>query len=389
VHETKRAFCEIILLETMDLKEKIFTVSEYIEVLNVYLKREEIRVIGEVSQMKRAVSGHVYFTVKDQNGEAVLDAIVWKGNYARCGVDLEVGMEVVLTGRPQIYPPTGRFSFVADTVELHGEGALKKAYDKLKAKLDKEGVFSPDRKRDIPELPSRVGVITSREGAVIHDFINNLGRFGFSVLLVDSRVEGQQATQSLLEALETLKKRDVEVVIMIRGGGSLESLQAFNNETLVRAVVDSPVPVIVGIGHDQDIPLVSLAADHAVSTPTAVAHLLNRSWEEAYQKIRQVPHLLIRVEQELKHIRSDIDAVLKSLLENVSEGISQLKRQLDHAKQVVGLNDPTRQLKLGYSIVRKRGKVIKTVGELGEGDDIETQLGDGNVRSKVEEIQQS
>ena len=367
-------------------QEKIFTVGEYIELLNVFLKREEVKIIGEVTQVQRAPSGHVYFSVKDAKGDATLSCILWKFNYARCGVSLETGMEVVLTGHPQIYPQTGRFSFVADTVELHGEGALKKAYDALKKKLSEEGLFAPERKRVLQPLPHKIGVITSREGAVIHDFENNLGKFGFQINFVDARVEGQQAVHSLIEAIHTLKKIDIEVLVIIRGGGSLESLQAFNNETLIRELVDFPVPVIAGIGHDQDVPLTALAADYMASTPTAVAHLLNQSWEEEFSKLQQIPHLLNRITQQLKELRADIDLAWKAVVDHAAEKLKYIEETLSRAEQSVRLNNPTRQLKLGYSIVRKGDTIIRSVVSLKKGDACTVQLSDGDVVSTVEKI---
>ena len=132
--------------------EHVFSVSEYIEVLNVGLKRE-VRLVGEVTKASQYPSGHVYFTVKDGAKDAVMDCVIWKFNYLQCGVKLEAGMEVILTGHPQVYAPSGRFSFVARLVELKGEGALKKAYDDLKKRLTEEGIFAPERKRAIPTLP--------------------------------------------------------------------------------------------------------------------------------------------------------------------------------------------------------------------------------------------
>ena len=370
----------------MELPEKIFTVSEYIEVLNVFLKREEVKLIGEVSQVQKAVSGHVYFSLKDQNGDAVMSSVIWKGNYMRCGINMEVGMELMLTGHPQIYAPRGTFSFVAETIELRGEGVLKKAYDELKKKLEGEGIFTPERKRPLPELIHKIGVITSREGAVIHDFVNNLGKFGYEVNVVDSRVEGQQAIKSLIEAIHTLKKKDIEVLVMIRGGGSLESLQAFNNEALVREVVDFPVPVIAGIGHDKDIPLVALAADFMVSTPTAVTHLINRSWQEAYAKIDQISHILLRVAQEIKKIYADLELSWSAMLNHTAERIEAIKQKIAFAEQTIKFNDPTRQLKFGYSIVRKGGKVMRNAQGLEKGDSLNIELSDGGVESTVDRV---
>ncbi len=370
----------------MNYNEKLFSVGEYIEVLNVALKREEIKLIGEVSSVKKAASGHVYFTVKDQKIDASLDCIIWNRTYQQCGVELVVGMELVLTGHPQIYPQRGSLSFVASTIELHGEGALKKAYDLLKKKLEQEGVFSPARKRALPELPHKIGIITSLKGAVIHDFNNNLGKFGFEIVCVDARVEGQQAVSSLLEAVEVLKGQDIDVLVVIRGGGSLESLQGFNNEALVRELVAFPVPVIAGIGHDQDVPLVALAADFMTSTPTAAAVLINRSWEEAYAKIQQVAHLANRVAAELRQVRLTMDTAQASVINQTAQALVAIRQQLSFSEKAVQLHDPTRQLKLGYSIIRKGGKVIRSVQKLQKGDGISVQLSDGSVESTIESI---
>ncbi len=372
-------------------QEKIFSIAEFIEILNVFFRREDVRITGEISELKRAASGHVYFTLKDKKDGAVMDAIIWSRNYQLCGVALEVGMEVVLTGHPNIYPPSGRLSFVADMVELVGEGALKKAYDGLKAKLEAEGVFAPARKRALPEFPQRIGVITSLKGAVIHDFENNLGKFGFKVMVCDSRVEGQAAVKDLLASVEAMREfapKDDEIggidaLVIIRGGGSLESLQAFNNEALVRAIVDFPVPVIAGIGHDKDVPLAALAADYMTSTPTAAAHLLNRSWEAAFSKVRDLGGIFVRMQQELKRRADDLDAARNSLVDQVSRRIAWAKERIDYSERFFRLHNPKRQLKLGYSITRRNGIIVRSVSGLAVGDKLEIELADGSIDSRV------
>lgn len=379
-------FSEAEPIETPTSPEgRVFSVGEFIEILNVGLK-QEVRIMGEVSQVQRAASGHVYFTIKDSKDDAVMNCVMWKFNYGQCGIDMQVGMELILTGNPQVYAPTGRFSFVASAIEFVGEGALKKAYDELKKKLTLEGVFAKERKRALPLLARKIGVVTSKEGAVIHDFINNLGKFGYEVSLVDSRVEGQQAVGPLIEAIQTLKKKDIEVLVVIRGGGSLESLQAFNNEALIREMVAFPVPVIAGIGHDQDVPLAALAADFMTSTPTAAAHLINASWEEAYAKVKQFTSIMNRIEDRMRRVRMDIDMAMRSVVDHTQQRILYIYEQLVSAERVMKVNDPTRQLKLGYSIVRERGKVIKSIKGIAVGDTLTIQLSDGEASSEVKSI---
>jgi exodeoxyribonuclease VII large subunit len=374
---------------------KVFTIAEYIEILNSFFKSQSARIIGEISELKRATSGHVYFSVKDKENPGSLDAIMWARNYQLCGIALEVGMEVILNGHPNVYPNNGRLSFVADTVELVGEGALKKAYDDLRKKLEAEGVFAAARKRVLPDYVSRIGVITSMKGAVIHDFENNLGKFGFKVNVIDSRVEGAQAVQPLLAAIRAMREivedegsrgTGIEALVIIRGGGSLESLQAFNNEALVREVIGFPVPVIAGIGHDQDVPLMALAADYMTSTPTAAAHLLSRSWEEARMKLQQFSGILIRVEQEIKRVRADLVMALSSVLDHAARLIDNAKEKIFSAEKFIKLNDPRRQLKLGYSITRRHGKIVRSSKEVALDESLTVEFADGTIRTKVEEL---
>ena len=262
-------------------EEKVFTVAEFIAFLNVNLKSTKVKIIGEVGEVKFGPTGHVYFTLKDDKDGAMLNCIIWSHKYKLFGVKLETGMKVLIFGNPEIYAPSGRFSFITDTIELAGEGELKKQYDELKRRLEKEGIFALENKRAIPKYPQKIGLITAKQGAVIHDFLQNIGKFGFKTIFIDSRVEGQGAVEDILNSIKTLRKKDIDVLVIIRGGGSMESLMPFNNEMIIREIVGFPVPVIVGIGHDKDIPLVCLAADKSESTPTAVANLLNESWDKA------------------------------------------------------------------------------------------------------------
>ncbi len=366
--------------------ERLFSVAEYIELVNIALKREEVRLVGEVSSVKHAASGHVYFTIKDAKADASLDCVLWRTTYRQCGVELAVGMEVILVGHPQLYAPRGSFSFIASSIEIHGEGALKKAYDELKKKLSKEGVFDSDRKRLLPELPRRIGVITSLKGAVIHDFTTNLGKFGLEIRCADARVEGQQAVASLIEAVQLLKKEPLDVLVIIRGGGSLESLQGFNNEALIREIIAFPVPVIAGIGHDQDVPLLALAADYMASTPTAAANLVSQPWRDAYNKIEQVAHLAGRVGQEIRRLAQELTVTQTRISTIMETALAATRERLLFAEKTIRLHDPTRQLRLGYSIVRRGRAVVKSIAQLAPDGEVELQLADGSAESIIKKI---
>jgi len=269
-----------------------------------------------------------------------------------------------------------------------GEGELKKQYDKLKQKL--EHLFVEEKKRPVPDFPCRVGIITSKQGAVINDFLNNLGGYGFRIKMVDSRVEGQEALKDLLLSLKTLKKEKLDVLVIMRGGGSLESFLAFNNEALVRELSNFPVPTIVAIGHDKDVPLLALAADKMVSTPTAAASLLNQSWQ--------------RLEWELKEKEASIFSFLSSffdkfnfleykvregLLRIIEKEISDLRTRIERFQSVVLSNDPRRNLALGYSIARKSGKIIRSIRNINVEDVIDLEVSDGIIKSKVNERKKS
>ena len=410
----------------------VFSVSEYIEFLNIGLKKfGAAKITGEVSSVKMGPTGHVYFAVKDKSGNALVNCIIWRNNYNLCGVKIEIGQELIMNGCPDIYAPRGTLSFKANTIELKGEGALKKAYDELKNKLTEEGLFKEEKKRAIPNFPEKIGVITSKQGAVIHDFLNNLGKYGFKTKMIDARVEGQEAVKEILNAIKSFENKDIEVLAIMRGGGSLESMMPFNNEVLVRAIVDFPVPVIVGVGHDKDISLIALAADAMVSTPTAVANLLNQSWDQAilllerreryiidnYEEIVTDASLIL--EQSLRTIYEIKDLIFekyrkidtntriafqnfayclqkteinlkslwsKSIIIKLESLISIVSQKIDNITKIIFFNNPERQLKLGYSIARFNGKIVKDVESVSVGKDLDIYLSNGLIVSEIKKI---
>jgi exodeoxyribonuclease VII large subunit len=411
--------------------DKPYTISAYLSFLNAEFEKCKARVQGEVSSVDIR-NGYLFFSLKDKDDESVFPCFMWRNNYEICGISLEIGMEVVVDGFPEIHAPNGKFSFKVSVIELVGEGALKKSYDQLKKKLEAEGLFSELRKKPIPDFPQKIGLITSESSAVIHDFLNNLGKYGFHISFVNSRVEGQIAVRSLLSAIKYFSGKDLDVLVIIRGGGSLESLQAFNNEVLVRKITESKIPVICGIGHDKDIPLASLVADKAVSTPTAVAVALNKSWEQAisslsviennllyqYQKafdaaVRRVESLsgnlvrffdnifqafnklrhaiennLSRMAYEIKDAGKTLSLFSRSLLENLKREFENKSRMLDDTEKQLKIFDPVRQLALGYSIVSAAGKVVKTTKQVSIGRELDIRVSDGEIKSIINKIKQ-
>ena len=278
---------------------KIFSVSDYVRLLDEGLRAFCAKIVGEISEVNPGPTGHIYFTLKDEKDECLIRCVIWRGRYNLYGIRLREGMKIIASGEPSLHPKYG-FKFIAKVIEPAGEGILKKEYEALKRKLEAEGIFSLERKRSIPEFSRRLGLITSWNGAAINDFLNNLGKYGYRIKFIDSRVEGQAAVPELIRAIDYFIERgQIDVLVLIRGGGSLESLQAFNNETLVRRIASCPFPVICGIGHDKDVPLASLAADRAVSTPTAVTSVLNESWDRALADLSMFEREIIYRYQEM------------------------------------------------------------------------------------------
>lgn len=263
------------------------SVNTYIGTLNRVLSGQRGRIQGEVTSIK-AYPKTVYFEIKDKDGSAILNCMIWLNVYQANGINLKAGDEIIVTGTPNIYAPSGKLSLMATTIEYAGEGALKQAYDRLKLALSADGLLSQDRKRPMPQFPKRIGLITSMSGVVIQDFSANLNRHGFKIKTFDSRVEGKDAIHDLLKGLEVMSKQDIDILVIIRGGGSLESLQAFNTEAVVRAVASFKAPVITGIGHDVDVTLTQLVADIGKSTPTAVAEAFNEPWDGLASEVNSI-----------------------------------------------------------------------------------------------------
>ena len=412
------------------MEDKIFSISEYIAILNIELRKCAAKIVGEVGKVDIYPSGQVYFSLRDEKEQSVINCIIWKDKYRLFGVEIKEGIKLIATGRPDIYKQTGRLSFIAETIELAGEGILKKEYEKLKRKRGDEGIFEESKKRAIPAYPQKIGIITSKQGAVLADFLSNIGNYGFKIKMVDSRVEGQSAIPDLLSAIKTIKKKDIEVLVIMRGGGSFESLQPFNNELLVREVASFPFPVVTAIGHDKDVPLAALAADRSVSTPSIAATVLSESWEQAtsllegherdiigsYEDVLDSVNSLIN--QSVDAIRGIKDLIFdkykeietalkisfqafKNALQNNKNNLksswrksvfgfnsllSIVKQQLAHSEKIIHLRNPETQLKLGYSIARCGNRLIKSIRDTKIGEDVNIRVVDGTVISKVKNI---
>lgn len=416
--------------DVSDTDEEPLTVSQFLDGLNLELSGMAARVRGEVSSVdiRERV---IYFSLKDSGDESTIQCLIFRYQYQLSGVSLAIGDEIIIEGSPDIYKPSGRLSLKVGLIELCGEGALKKAYDILFQKLKDEGLMSPERKRALPEFPRRIALITSEQGAAIGDFSMNLGPLGLRVDFYPASVEGKRAVVDILEALRFFSRQAnrYDALVMIRGGGSLESLQAFNNETLVREISACPIPTLLGIGHEKDVTLAALVADMMVSTPTATARTLREPFERARQSIAHASELLVerferrmaeqqtiidRSEQALSRIfpklrerfvRSEerllrsIDRtcfVLFRLIEQCGEsekfllsGFAAVRERcrisLSHAEEKLREYDPKRALSLGYALVRSGDTLIRSVTQVKRGDRLSLQVRDGTIETEVKD----
>jgi exodeoxyribonuclease VII large subunit len=235
-----------------------------------------VRIRGELSKVKIHTSGHLYTDLKDEN--AVINAVCWRGTVSQLSIKPEEGLEVICTGKITTYPARSNYQLVIESMELAGQGALLKMLEERKKKLQAEGLFDATRKHALPFLPTRIGIITSPTGAVIQDMLHRLGdRFPRSVLLWPANVQGENAVRDVLAGIKAFHAfpadQRPDVLIIARGGGSLEDLMPFNDELLVRAVAASEIPVIAAIGHETDVTLIELVADRRAPTPTAAAEM--------------------------------------------------------------------------------------------------------------------
>ena len=279
-----------------------------------------VSVRGEVSGFKRAASGHLYFSLKD--ADAVLDAVCWRGVAGRLGLAPEDGLEVVATGKISTYPGRSRYQIVVERLELSGAGALLALLEARKKALAAEGLFDEARKRDLPYLPETVGVVTSPTGAVIRDILHRIeDRFPRRVLVWPVRVQGAGAAEEIAAAIAGFSRLEPggevpcpDVLIVARGGGSLEDLWAFNEEIVVRAAAASDIPLISAVGHETDVTLIDLAADRRAPTPTAAAEMAVPVRADLLERTQTLEHRLsASLRRSIAERRARIDGLARGL----------------------------------------------------------------------------
>ena len=338
------------------------TVTEFLALVNQDIRRHNVTVFGEVTGRINRRGGVTYFTIHDQAEDASMTCMGFNSIMDKLGIELEEGMAVKVSGYPEIWKRSGMFSFKAFQIMLAGEGTLKRQFEALKRKLEAEGLFSPEYKKPLPNFIKSIGLITAQDREAQNDFLKHLAPVGISIILHDARVEGAQAIVQVCEAIEYFNKNspETEVLVITRGGGSLESLSAFNSEDIARAIFASRIPVISAIGHERDVTIADFVADIRASTPTDAAKIISADWQS-------VPVTLKNTADSL----SASVAYLFSMLRADLEGIS---RQLN-------LVNPELRLKQGYAIVRNlNNKIIKSVTEIKNYAIVEAQFAHGKTK---------
>ncbi len=345
----------------------------------------DIWVSGEVSSLSESAAGHLYFTLKDEASQ--LRCVLF--NRARLPVAIENGMAVVAHGRISIYEVTGALQLYVDTVQPEGMGILYLEFERLKAKLQEEGLFAPERKRDIPAFPQRIGVVTSPDSAVLHDIINIITRRYplVELLLCPTPVQGDGAVAGIVRAFESLNAvEDIDVVILARGGGSMEDLQAFNQELVARAVCGSRAPVISGVGHETDFTIADFVADLRAPTPSAAAELAVPSRDELDAQLISFSRGLSAVlSGTIDRCRQQVDDAASLAGTHLDNIVGTYKERLMVQELALDSLNPLATLGRGYALVQHagNGEVVSSIAQVERGDSLDIKVSDGQFGGRV------
>ena len=366
---------------------------------------------GEISDLARPQSGHVYLSLKDEQGQ--LRAVMWRTTASRIGFDLNDGMDVICEGHVDVYPPRGTYQLIIRQIEPVGVGALQLALRQLRDRLAAEGLFDAHHKKPLPRFPHRIAVVTSPTGAAIRDLLAVLKRRwpGARITVIPTRVQGEEASPEIVEAIQTAHelKPAADVLVVTRGGGSLEDLWCFNEEPVVRAIFAATIPVVCAVGHEIDVTLSDLVADVRALTPTEAGERIVPMCDEIHAEL---DHLIRRMNgslrTQLEMLRARLDGlaerpVLKSPMQQVTDrthlvdDLSQrLQRGLDrqfsasrerlgHLTQQLEALSPLAVLGRGYSLTEhdSNGSLVRDAQQVKPGDEIRTRLASGELISRV------
>jgi exodeoxyribonuclease VII large subunit len=394
----------------------VFTVKQLTQYVKALLGQDralqDVWVRGEVGDLVRHGSGHVYFTLKDEYSQ--LRCVLFREEASYVSFDLAAGMQVAARGAVTVYEPRGQYQLVVRELEEAGLGDLYLAFERLRRKLAAEGLFDADRKRPLPAFPRTIALLTSPDGAAVHDVLTTLRRRwpGADIILVPTPVSGPAAVPGIVRSLERLAALDgVDVAILARGGGSLEELSAFNAEEVARAMARSPVPLVTGIGHEVDVTIADLVADLRAATPTAAAAAVSPELRDVLARIdtarrsvaRSLARSVARYRRELGLLlarpllrdprllladrRQRVDELASALQRALAKRIEDARSRLAAVSERLRALNPRAVLRRGYSITRlPDGRIVTTVRQLSVGGSAEIVLNDGSAGVAVQEV---
>lgn len=398
-------------MENETRRAHILTVTQLTALIKGLLEEglPDVWVMGEISNLRAPQSGHAYFTLKDEHSQ--INAVLFRSSHRFLKFTLKHGMQVICRGRINVYEPRGEYQIVVEYIEPKGLGALQQAFEELKARLSKEGLFDQSRKKPLPLLPSKIGIITSPTGAAIRDMLRVIRRRHprLHILLYPVAVQGPSAAPEIVEALAYFNlERNVDVIILGRGGGSLEDLWAFNEEPVARAIYASRIPVISAVGHETDYTISDFVADLRAPTPSAAAEMvvdteeafreaiesfearlaraMKRLLEMARAGLREKTRLLIDPKKRLEQYSQRVDELLARMANGLNNLLKRDRARL--AALLSGLDhlNPAAILSRGYSITKKlpEERILTDAGLVQHGDLISTRLAQGIIISRVE-----
>ena len=343
-------------------------------------------VLGEVSQWKPWPNGNVYFNLKDKR--ASIRCVMWSRDAQRLPAHPTEGMQVRVFGQVTMYEQRGEVQFQAHALETEAAGGLwKLRFEKVRAKLEAEGLLAPERKRALPRFPGVVGVVTSAEGAALHDIINVVKKRApwVKLVLASARVQGEGAAIDIANAIRRLERTDVDVVIVGRGGGSAEDLWAFNEEIVARAIAGSPVPVVSAVGHETDITIADMIADLRAPTPSAAAERVVPDRETMAREFATMQQRMANAaRRRLTQVRSYGETVMRDMLRNLRMSTRERQQRMRAAAGKLEALSPLAALNRGYSVaVSPDGHVLRHAADFNSGDDFSLRISDGTVECKV------
>lgn len=373
----------------------------------------DVWISGEVSNYSKSASGHSYWTLKDESGQ--IRCVLFKREAIWQHVRLENGLSILAHGRIDLYESAGAYQLYVDLLELQGVGLLYLQFEQLKRRLEADGLFEPERKRRIPARPHHVGIVTSPTGAVLHDILNVLARRcpRLRVSVAPANVQGRDAAASICAAVALLNSMDgVDVIIVARGGGSIEDLWCFNEEAVARAIAASAIPVISGVGHETDVTICDLVADVRAATPSVAAEIVVPPVEEERREIAALlfdlrrsmrDELAVRLAETqsltaalgrlspvyaMASRRQRIDDILEVLRFRVHAQLDRSRSDVENQLRQLVLVDHRAVLARGYAIVRERdtGRVVTSVPQASLGSRVSIELGDGTLAATIDGV---